>query len=128
MHDFVIVRRNHALKLNWQIEDWVPGTRLGLSVEPDPASGAASARIALDASTDASGAGRFSMPMPMVGLFRYVLRVERPHGDETWTTVVRVIDQDLVVDATGASDAPGSPLHLSWELQDRLDVLIPGAS
>ena len=128
MHDFVIVRRKHALKLTWQIEDWVPGTRLGLSVEPDPGAGAAPVRIALDASTHASGAGQFSMPMPVVGLFRYVLTVERPHGDETWTTIVRVIDHDLVVDAVGASDAPGSPLRLSWELQDRLDASIPGAS
>ena len=89
--DFLVVQRHATLQLSWELANWVPGTRVGLAVEPDPGSGTTPLPLAPDANTDARGTGSFAAEMPRLGLYSYTLIVERAEAYETRTTIVRVI-------------------------------------
>jgi hypothetical protein len=89
--DFLVVQRHDLLQLSWALANWIPGTRIGLVVEPDPGSGTVAVPFAPDAHTDGHGAGSFATHMPRPGLYSYTLIIERAEAYETRTTVVRVI-------------------------------------
>jgi hypothetical protein len=89
--DFRVIQRHEMLQLSWELANWIPGTRIGLIVEPDPGSGTVPVPIAPDAHTDGHGAGSFATPMSRPGLYSYTLIIERAEAYQTRTTIVRVI-------------------------------------
>lgn len=118
MSEFITVRRNNMLLISWQIDHWVPKTRVGLKVAPDPGGGTTPIPLAPDAHTDANGVGAFfKNEMPLLGTFTYTLTIKKPQGDETRTTVVTVMDLHYrSFQADAAKGTVGKPLKLSWEI------------
>ena len=89
--DFLVVHHHETLQLSWELANWIPGTRIGLIVEPDPGSGTVPVPLAPDAHTDGRGTGSFATHMLRPGLYSYTLIIERAEAYETRTTIVRVI-------------------------------------
>src|SRR5438874_7777253 len=136
MTDFLTVRRNDMLLLGWQIENWVPKTKLGLTVDPDPGSGRTPIPLAPDAHTGANGAGSFlQLEMPLLGIFTYTLTIKKPQGDEKRTIVVQVMDLHYrSFSAASGKTEVGGPLRLSWGIDAaegcgfKLDATLPDAT
>ncbi|MBS2021265.1 MAG: hypothetical protein JST92_02570, partial [Deltaproteobacteria bacterium] len=116
-----LIRVNNNAVVEWHIDNYQPGSKVKVDVDPDPGGGKHPVAEAVDANTDPSnGAGKFATVISKKGFFTYTVSVTKPSGGKPETATFTVSAQPLTItklEAAGGSKAEvGKPLKLDYSV------------
>lgn len=120
----LVVRHNNNLKINWKVKNWVVGTQVQLTVDPDPGAKEGGAEPvplgpAPEGLIDKDGNGFFGAEhLSKVGTFLYKLTLKKKPFDEVRVWEVKVQELHYAkFEADHAKVWMGEPVTLKWSIE-----------